>query len=78
MPLDCDELVASRLRVRVAVAVEHDLRAEIAHRLDLDLGRGLRHDDEGAKPQVAGSERDALRVIAGAGGDDAPCAFGRR
>ena len=25
---------------------------------------------------MAGGERDALRVIAGAGRDDAPCAFG--
>ena len=51
MPVDLRELVASGLRVGVAVAVEHDLRAEIAHRLDLDLRRRLRHDDEGAKPR---------------------------
>ena len=42
-----------------------------AHRLDLDLRRGLRHDDERADAEVAGRERHALRVVAGAGRDDA-------
>ena len=32
----------------VVVAVQHHLAAEVAHRLHLDVRRGLRHDDDGA------------------------------
>ena len=66
-----DERVAVGLRVGIAVAVQLDLGAHAAHRVDLDLRRGLRHHDDGAQPELARGERDALRVIAGAGGDDA-------
>ena len=66
-----DELVAVRLRVGVAVAGEHDLGAERPHRVHLDLGRRLRHHDDRPQPELAGREGDALRVVAGARGDDA-------
>ena len=63
------------LRFRVAVAGQHHLRAQLAHGLDLDLGGGLRHDDHGADPEVAGGERDALRVVARTRRHHAPRAF---
>ena len=66
-----DERVAIRLRVGIAVAVQFDLGAHAAHRVHLDLRRGLRHDDGGVQSELARGERDALRVIAGAGGDHA-------
>ena len=69
------ELVAPRLRLGVAVAGEDDLGAERAHGLHLDLGRRLRHDDERAQPEMPGRERHALRVVAGAGRDDASRSF---
>ena len=61
-----DEPVAVGLRLRVAVAGQHDLGAHRPHRLDLDLGRRLRHDDDRPQAEVAGRVRDALRVVAGA------------
>ncbi len=66
-----DERVAVRLRVGVAVAREHDLGAHGAHRVHLDLRRRLRHDDHGVETELARRERDTLRVVAGARGDDA-------
>jgi hypothetical protein len=65
------EDVAVELRIGVAVAREHDLRA---HRLDgvhLDLRRCLRHHDDGAQLQTLSGVGDALGVVASAGGDDA-------
>ena len=65
------ELVAARFRVGVAVPREHDLRPHLADRVHLDLGRRLRHHDQRAQPEVTRGKRDALCVVAGAGGDDA-------
>ena len=70
------QLVAAHLGVGVAVAAQHDLGAELAHRLDLDLGRGPRHHDHGADAELARRVGDALRVVAGAGRDDAARALG--
>ena len=70
-PVLGDQRVAVRLRVAVAVADEHDLGAHVAHRVDLDLRRRLRHDDDRAQPELARGVGDALRVVAGAGRDDA-------
>ena len=69
-------VVAAHLGVRVAVAVQHHLGAQAAHRLDLDLRRGLRHHDHGADAELARREGDALRVVAGADGDHAARALG--
>ena len=73
-----DQRVAVRLRVGVAVADEHDLGAARPHRLHLDRRRRLRHDDDGAQPELLRREGDALGVVAGARGDDAAGALGRR
>ena len=48
------QLVAMLLGVGVAVAEQDDLRPEIAHRLHLDLGRRLRHDDHRPDPELRG------------------------
>ena len=64
--------VAVGLGVRVAVARQHDLRPHGLDRLDLDLGRGLRHHDDGLQTEVSGRVGHALGVVAGAGSDDAP------
>ena len=69
------ERLAARLGIGVAVAVQHDLGAEVAHRAHLDGRRGLGHDDEGGKAEVAGRVGHALRVVAGARRDDAAAAF---
>ena len=71
-----DQRVAVRLRVRVAVADEHDLGAERPHRVHLDRRRRLRHDDDRAQPELLRREGDALGVVAGAGGDHAAGALG--
>ena len=54
------------LRLRVAVAEQHDFRPELAHRLDLDFRRRLRHDDDRADAEARAAKRHTLRVIAGA------------
>ncbi len=68
----------ARVGVGVRVAVKRHLRAERPHRLDLQLGRRHRHDDHRARPQLARRQRDALRVVAGAGRDHAAAERGRR
>ena len=50
--------------------VRDHLGSEPPHRLYLDCGRRLRHDDEGLDPQAPRGERHPLRVVAGRGGDD--------
>src|SRR5262249_2628588 len=71
-----DELVAVSLRLRVTVAPQDNFRAEILDRLHLDLRRRLRHDDQRAKPQMAGRVSNTLRVVAGARRDHTSRAFG--
>ena len=71
MPFCGDEGVAVRLRIGVAVAHEHDLGAQVADRVDLDLRRRLRHHDHRTQSELARRVGDALRMIAGARGDDA-------
>ena len=50
---------------------ELDLRAVGAGRRHLRQRRGLRHEHRGRGAEQPGGERDALRVVAGAGGDHA-------
>src|SRR5690606_29528451 len=52
-------------------AFQHDLGAEAAGALDLDLRGGGGHDDDGGDAEVAGGERHGLRMVAGGEGDDA-------
>src|SRR5262249_59516875 len=59
------------VRLRVGIAMQAHLRAARAYRIDLDAWRGHRHDDGGAAAQALGGKRDALRVVAGARGNDA-------
>ncbi|MNV00271.1 hypothetical protein D3C71_904300 [compost metagenome] len=49
-----------------------------AHGIHLDLGRRLRHHDDGAHAQLGRRDRDALRMVAGRGGDHAAVARGLR
>ena len=55
---------AVRRGVGVVVADELDRRAQPAHRLHLDGGRGARHHDAAAQPEPRGRGGHALRVVA--------------
>ena len=57
--------------VRIAVAMQHHLRAARRHRVHLDLRRGHRHHDHRAAAELLRRERDALRVVARARRDHA-------
>ena len=59
-----------RMGVRLVegIAVRDHLRAEPPHRVHLDRGRRLRHDDDGADPEPPRGERHALGVVAGGRG----------
>ena len=61
-----------RQRLVEAVAVQHRVAAAGAHRLDLDGGRGARHDDGRGDAELARGQRHALRMVAGRRRDDAP------
>ena len=65
------ELEGVRVGVGVAVAVQHDLGAEGADGVDLERGRGHRHDDQRPAAELARGERDALGMVAGRGADHA-------
>src|SRR5688500_15020617 len=54
------------------IAVQHPFRAEVDHRLDLDLGRRARHHYHGRYAAAARRERHALRVVTRGGADHAP------
>lgn len=71
------QLVAAGLGVRVGVARELDLGAQLPHGIHLDGRRRARHDDVRAQPEMARCVGHALRVIAGAGRDDAAGALVR-
>ena len=64
--LACD-LERALERAVVVVPVQHDLAAQVDHRLHLDVGRGPGHHDDGGNCTPVGGKRDALRVIAGRG-----------
>ncbi|MDT4851377.1 hypothetical protein FQZ97_855560 [compost metagenome] len=57
--------------VRVALTMQHDLATKAAHRIDLDLRRGGRHDDHRPCAQLAPAQRHALGMIAGRSADHA-------
>jgi hypothetical protein len=54
----------------VVAAVENDFGSEAAGGGDFDERRGEWHDDDRANASAGGVVGDALRVVAGAGGDD--------
>ena len=65
--------------VIVVIAMQYDFAAQIGHRLYLDFGRRQRHDDDRGNAPGACGERNALRVVAGGGADDATlCADDRQ
>jgi len=64
--------------VVVGLAVQHHFGAARRHRVDLDLRRGHRHDDDGAAAELLRGQRHALRMVAGAGRDHAALERGRR
>jgi hypothetical protein len=51
--------------------VQHDLAAQRLDRVDLELRRGDRHHDHGARAELA-RHGDALGMVAGRGADHAP------
>src|SRR5690606_14776083 len=65
------ELQRVLVRLVIGVAVQDDLAAERAYRVDLDRRRARRHDDHGAHAAAARRERDALGVVAGGAADHA-------
>ena len=65
------ELERAGVGVGVAVAVQDDLAAEGADGVDLERRRRRRHDDQRLAAEPPRRERDALRVVAGRGADDA-------
>ena len=60
-----------RVGIGIRVAEQDHVGAARPHRLDLDLRRGHRHDDDGAAAELLRRQRHALRVIAGRCRDDA-------
>ena len=51
--------------VRVALAMQHHLAAQAPHGIDLHLRCGDGHHDDGLAPQLARTQRHALRMVAG-------------
>ena len=66
------ERLRAHLRLRHALALEHDLGAVRPRRLDLHERRGHRHHDGGRDAQPRGVVGDRLGVVAGGHGDHAP------
>ena len=54
-----------------AVAMQDDFAAKRLNGIDLQLGRGDRHHDDGAATKLLGRKRDALGMIAGRSADHA-------
>ena len=72
-------LVAQIERSLIGVVVnavdKADVRAELAGGLHLGDGGAVRQADQRLDAALGGSEGNALRVVAGGAGDDAPCLF---
>src|SRR5690606_16510948 len=64
------------LRLVEGVAMDDDLAAQPAHRLDLDGGRGARHYDDRARTHAPRRIGDALCMVAGRGTDHTAAAVG--
>jgi hypothetical protein len=57
--------------VAVGIPVQDNLGAACRHGVDLDVGRGGGHDDDGLALQALRGQRHALRMVAGGSGDHA-------
>jgi hypothetical protein len=53
-----------RIGIGIRVTGQDDLAAQGRHRVDLQLRRGGRHDDDRLAAQLPGRQRDTLRVVA--------------
>ena len=71
-----DQFLAVLLRFGVVIAPQNDFGVHRLHGIDLDLRSRARHDDDGLEPQLLSRQRDALRMIAGAGRNHAAIALG--
>ncbi len=49
----------------VVISVQDDFGAQVHHRLNLDVDRGLRHHDDGGDSAPLRGERHALRMVTG-------------
>jgi len=65
------QLLGVVVGVGEAFAVQHDFGLAGKNGVDLELGGGDRHDDDGPAAHALGRQRDALGVVARGGGDDA-------
>ena len=70
-PRACCRRSASALRSADVVPLKNDFGAKHARAVDLDGGRGRRHNDHGGHPEQAGCARERLGVIARRVGDHA-------
>ncbi len=75
LPAQFDRVFISLI---VVIAVQHDLSAEISHRLHFDVGSGHRHDDDGRNAACARAQCHALRMIAGGRANDTSLRADRR
>ncbi len=69
--LQLGEAAALAVSLVEAVAKQQHIAALAAHRVDLDVRRGLGHHDDRLDAKPGGRQGDPLGVIAGGGGDDA-------
>ena len=69
--LQLGESAALAVGLIEAVAKQHDVAALTAHRVDLDVRRGLGHHDDRLDAELGGRQGNPLGVVAGRGGDDA-------
>ena len=63
--------------IGIAFAEQRDLAAQPANRVDLELRRGQRHHDHGARAELARAECHTLRMVAGRGANHAAGQLGR-
>src|SRR5215472_7075255 len=70
--------IAMDLGFGVMVSGEHDFGIERLDGFHLDFRCRLRHHDHRANPKMLSGKRNALRMIARAGRDDADRTFGLR
>ena len=70
--------IAVLLRFGVVIAPEDDFCVHRLHRVNLDFRSRARHHDDGLEPQFLSSQRDALRMVAGACRNHSAVALGLR
>jgi hypothetical protein len=71
----CDDLVTVQLRFGIVITPQNNFRIHRLHRVDLDLRRRARHNDDGPETELLRGQGDSLRMIAGACRDHAASAL---